>query len=516
VKRFAHSLSPVDSISTIDEQLQHSDGTVEDGEMVWVQSQRCLYVYRLGTSLTPDGINVVATAFAPGLWVRLLDTGDQSWQTQLTWFIDPANPAASDENTGEDAAHPLLTGAEFDRRFGNKQHPFGNYQIYVLSDIPYGDYLRISGVFVSGASVVVHGSATPGEGQVVLYTSVAGVTAHTVAVPAANTRPTISDPAVPTGTWTGADLLSLSSPANRRVRLTSGANVGAIGFASKEPIAGTVDTSFFGIIPPNALAGTSTDLPTLITPAVNDQFVVEQLTRIYDLRLEASEDASTQTTVYVESIDLAFLTCAGTQYAAFYGCTNVPTEIDTPGSIVCSTSHIAGGVLRVAETYLWACHMTSGISIRQGGLVTFDGHTIGQGSGLGDALEGGIAVIGSAAAFDSPYVLKVFQNGYGLLKDQSTGAGNIFWGDNNTGAALIIGSGCRVQQTGGTYVSTGTGGDFTLGGSGSARAWIEASATWTASGTCTWTHLADTPVGANKFAGSCHNVQEDAHIVLEA
>jgi hypothetical protein len=116
MRRLAHSLAPVDSISTLDEMLVHSDCAVEDGSTVWVRSVGSLFVYRRGTGLTPDGITVVRSAFGDGLWLRMTGTSDPLWQSQTDWYVDPANPVASDENTGADAAHPVQTIAEVRRR----------------------------------------------------------------------------------------------------------------------------------------------------------------------------------------------------------------------------------------------------------------------------------------------------------------------------------------------------------------------------------------------------------------
>lgn len=64
-------------------------------------------------------------------FVRLL-IPSRKWLTQASWYLDEANATglASDENTGADATHPLLTGAEFERRVGRRAATDTNVNVY--------------------------------------------------------------------------------------------------------------------------------------------------------------------------------------------------------------------------------------------------------------------------------------------------------------------------------------------------------------------------------------------------
>ena len=153
MRRFQHSLAPVDSIRSLDEMLIHSDHAVEDGETVWVRSVGGLFVYRRGTSLMPDGTTVVGSVFGDGVWLRLTGTSDPMWQSQTDWYVDPASSAASDENSGADAAHPVRTIDEVRRR---TQSTFAEANlaptIHLQSDIPSSDS------FVDDFQFVHHGA----------------------------------------------------------------------------------------------------------------------------------------------------------------------------------------------------------------------------------------------------------------------------------------------------------------------------------------------------------------------
>ena len=87
------------------------------------------------STATPDGITVVATKSGVGRWIRKL-TPVPKYTAQTTWYVDPQNALASDENTGLSGS-PLKTLAEVSRRLVVAD--VTNYTVNLLSDTQAGD-----------------------------------------------------------------------------------------------------------------------------------------------------------------------------------------------------------------------------------------------------------------------------------------------------------------------------------------------------------------------------------------
>lgn len=62
-----------------------------------------------GVSLSPG--NVIASSSSSYVWMRVAPSSQERALTQATWYVDPQNVTglASDENSGIDATHPVLT-----------------------------------------------------------------------------------------------------------------------------------------------------------------------------------------------------------------------------------------------------------------------------------------------------------------------------------------------------------------------------------------------------------------------
>jgi len=71
MKRRTSVISPIDSINTLVEMLIQTDTTVEDGETCWVKSENTLFVYRVDSTLVPDGVTIIDALYSNGVWVRL-------------------------------------------------------------------------------------------------------------------------------------------------------------------------------------------------------------------------------------------------------------------------------------------------------------------------------------------------------------------------------------------------------------------------------------------------------------
>ncbi len=87
------------------------DDAYKDGDFAYVQSSRATYQLDRTSTATPSSV-AVDTFSGNGQWVFF--QASTSWQTQATWYIDPA--AGDDENDGATTTTALATWAEFTRR----------------------------------------------------------------------------------------------------------------------------------------------------------------------------------------------------------------------------------------------------------------------------------------------------------------------------------------------------------------------------------------------------------------
>ena len=212
--------------------------------------------------------------------VSLVLDGENPVMAQLNWFIDPVN--GNDNNTGLTASTALKTDGERQRRMG--PNPVWNggdftyttpvaYHIRYLNDVPATDPVKYFGTRGRNANIFLHGSQVNGQGQSVLFTGTidALVTLDNTTA-GATTSWQITANALP-ASWTGSGLV------NHRIRLTSGANIGARSWVIKDLGAKQARCAeFFSAatytFPFNGFASTQ------VPPALNDTFVVERLTSI--------------------------------------------------------------------------------------------------------------------------------------------------------------------------------------------------------------------------------------------
>ncbi len=249
---------------------------------------------------------------------------------QHDWFIDEQNATglASDSNDGATATAPLLTDAERQRRMGETPVWLANatYHLRYLSDV---DEIVISGRREVGSMIFVHGSATDGHGQATLYS---GTIDSIIALSRTTNQPieiTSNDLAT---TW--------ATPTNligARIRLTSGAAVGAKGWAIKQLTGKAARCSEF-----NA-AATFTSPFTAATgaasPSASDTLVVERLTiakKVFVNLTGGRGVLSNLVGVVFESLDVGQDAIAGEaiETVKFDGCI-FRNQITTNGTFAC-------------------------------------------------------------------------------------------------------------------------------------------------------------------------------------
>ncbi len=521
MRRFQHSLTPVDTINGIGETLFHSDHDVVDGERVWVRSVGCEFVYRRGSGLVANGSFIIASAFGDGVWVRSTDTSDVSWLAQLTWYIDPTN--GDDENSGIDASHPIKT--DFERQMRMRPGPewfAGEYHLYYLNDVPATDPVRITGQRNRSSTIFLHGSATAGHGVApALYTNT--VDAHTDYDRATNVPVDITSNALPVS-WTASGLVG------KRFRQTTGANVGAMGWIVSDLGAKAARTSqwsiqdtFTGGLVPNIIGGPPP------TPTNTDTITVEDLRAIDQLLIDvqSTEDLSVNHMGYgvvAESLEIGLGTNGwGLQMMSgdsvlFEGC-----DIDL---IAGTTGH--GGQMTFVNcrlrlpwfygqrAFCWGGYASGGSAMVYDGAVDFDCDFMVQGSSI--QVLGGNVTIGVACMFDSSASGLSVQGGQTVVR-AGRWIGFVtgwLWGNGNTTYGVSVAAGSKMRMTAASQaVSTLTGGtlDIEIAGAATANAWTVITATYTAPIATTWA-LLNTNVAGGGFEGNMIDPASRAALTL--
>ncbi len=140
------------------------DDAYKDGDFAYVQSTRATYQLDRTSNATPSSVAVDAFS-GNGQWVFF--QASTSWQTQATWYIDPA--AGDDENEGSTTTTALATWAEFRRRVSMLAVSMTVTILDDLTEAILGDFYALTEgltLTVQGTPVVVANS-----GLVTTYTN---------------------------------------------------------------------------------------------------------------------------------------------------------------------------------------------------------------------------------------------------------------------------------------------------------------------------------------------------------
>lgn len=217
-----------------------------DGTEASVSSFDCTFIFNAASTAAPDGVTIFAPVVGPGRWFRLLDLSSR-WTTQASWFIDVAG---DDENDGATVVTPLQTVEELNRRISG-----GTINQNTVATLGAGTFGRPSLDLQIPAGVVF---TIQGD---VSTTATGTLSAVTAQVPATNTRLALTN--------TGGDPAFV---VRTRVRLTSGANIGALGWVTRLIAASNVNTSAFATIDPAVQTN-----PSIIAPAVGNTYAIDAL-----------------------------------------------------------------------------------------------------------------------------------------------------------------------------------------------------------------------------------------------
>lgn len=250
--------------------------TFPDGTLVFVRSVRDFFVLDKASALTADD-TTIADAIGGGQWLRM-GFDNERWTHQAAWFIDPA--AADDEGDGS-AGDPLRTHAELGRRAMNNgaQIP-QSVTVTIVSTLPADtDPVEID-VELTDPTAVIRYVGTPTQ-----------IESGTLSA----ATPLVSGTNLPDVTGPGLFL-------GDRIRLTSGASTGAIAWILRDDGGGVRTTSAFQTT--NKTAQPLTGTPTLLDPAANDDFVVEDLPNIYLARVKFSNPNGVELALVFDSLHI--------------------------------------------------------------------------------------------------------------------------------------------------------------------------------------------------------------------
>lgn len=448
--------------------------------------------------------------------------GSRYWMGQTTWFI---SDAGSREATGADAAHPI---PEIERQFRMGPNPTWNaseYHIYNLTDLAAANY---AGFLQPGGTVSVHGSATAGVGQSVLFPTVG--TAQIDSLVALNRTSTPQHSWEPTcnaiaSTWAAASLIG------SRWRNTTGTHVGAIAWPTLQLTGKAAKicqmVTALGATP-WATVGV---VASAVTPVVSEQFVIERLTRIdnFSMRIDQGQHptAFSDFPIWVDSLDIGSsggFRCGGSSTYIFHGCVmrwpGNTISRQTTGTLVCiacrntvtgaTPTHTVVSLARGCVNVFYGGYSDSQFLISEGALVEFGIDFMVEGSNM--IVRGEIDGSGGFAVFNSP------STGVSLTQAGTIENASTIWGDGNTGVGLVVQDGkinYPVSIPSSSFSITGAGGDFSIGGKTSLHSFDDAQGLVREPIACTWAQF-QAAVSAGGFGGNAFDPERGGKITHRA
>lgn len=270
--------------------------------ILWIDSFKDYFRWNATSTSTDDGIQVInptLNGVNPGRLIRMLVPATE-WMQQLLWTVDSV--AGNDENIGS-AGAPIKTDAERQRRMGPA--PLWNggaYHVRWVNDVPATDPVRVVGTRARNSNIFLHGSATDGQGQSILFNgSITALTALDNSTAGATHAWHLTAGALSVS-WTASSLM------NHRIRMTSGVSLGAKSFAIKDLGSKQARCDEF-LIKNTYTFPFNFQLNTKAPPSNGDTFVVERLTSIASFfwHIEDVDDGGLNTTFVqgcVESLAL--------------------------------------------------------------------------------------------------------------------------------------------------------------------------------------------------------------------
>lgn len=468
------------------------------------------------------------------------------WRTGVNdIWIDPGNPAASDENDGFTALTPLKTGYELFRRWGwsvgkpvvganQSTSPDGFVNIHVVSDIASPDSLPIKITIAANSSLRIIGETIT---VIRTATLTAGPTPMNRAVPApGGTRLAVSDNTLVS--WAAFEV------PNRRVQMMDGpAATGTFQPQTDSLIApGTVQCS----------ACQTTNEPgfsliaTTVTPAAGNTYQVQQLTVVNLGQVDISAELNDLFGGFNAAVNLVNINLPAVGAQSWLPLTDTGADGIQLNFYQCTIDRTVD-VSRAACLFI-ACYGTNSIVGING--CGFNGVFNGGGwnevggsrysciihSNVFDSIVTGDTVfnlctllsmtgpVGNFASWNGRTEAGANVAGHGFIvggggsaifygyKGNTTFKGTL-WGQGAGGAGCLISASC--SGVGAPQNITGTLGDFQLANKLVGWWWNDATAVYNPAGAgivTLWANLAAAE-GAAGFGGNAHELDSNSHFV---
>jgi len=431
------------------------------------------------TAPAPDGITVIAASSGPYVWERS-PVANVKWASQLAW--EQSDATGSDFNTGAPGS-PLKTLAEHCRRMGSN---LATAQMVVVSlDTP--DPTDTFNALVNLGSnfpIIYQGAITTvSSGNVI-----AGIVQLDRGVASVQCSITYA---------TAAADLAL----NRRIRLTSGLEIGKMAWLKSNPGGGRVNLGCFMSV--DALTGTYL-LANPLNILDGDTYDVEECL-VYPAFLEFLgtvyfDNASIDTLVYFGSTAFG----VATECSLFFSVFNGPIATQ-------ANCKLSGGYL-------------------SGGSVTFyGGVSTGQVTAFADTslvldadfqstrtvVCAGILNTPAAGVFDSTSQGIVVQDGGDCYFADNGGFGvNALYGSANTSQGVFVQRNAKFQGDTAPTI-TGTTGDVAIRNVSSAVPWQGATQDYGVTRAMTWASLV-VAVNSGGFGNAAFSPAENASVITSA
>lgn len=421
----------------------YATALLQTGDEVFVQGINEVYYFDAASALTADGLNVV-NAVGPGQFLR-----GSTVLARLDWYVDFAS--GNDQNVGS-AVSPLKTLEELQKRWESRR-TLGAATINLIGTST--EALILNSVL--GGNVTIQASAS------LVYAGTVGAY-QAQAAPATDAR--ITDAGIGAAGGWGANL-------QRRLRLTSGANSGALAWILKDLGGNTARITTF----------TSPTTGTAVNASIGDSYVIETLPveiagfqvmlqgggfsctlKDFALRPGASVGSfgfvsgggsSLLTLLGMQILGASSFNLGGGSYLTMRACSNVNQMFLGKSGIQNLAGHAA----------------FNAINVQQGGSVRF--------SGAACAFQAARLIINLYGQSDWNLDLAFYDVSTAApvtIAEGSTfsGAGSTasqLWGINNTGAfyGVNVNAGGRLVWRQQPTITSGTG-DVIVGGS--AQTWV--------------------------------------------
>lgn len=402
---------------------------LENGALCWVLSVKDWFRWNPTYTGSVDNITVckpTALGGSAGAFIRECIPAPE-WTAHPTFtavFWDPNN--GSDEGLG-DAGHPLKTDAERNRRWGpGAMLSAGAWSITAVSSNSASDPFVLDVVLGHGATLTINGTPT--------IAATGTVTAFSAANRGAETMAAVTDAAQ---TWT--------SQVQRWATITGGARAGAYFCVAKDLGSHQCRASTPETFNP------ATGLATRVALQVGDPYTVTTVPSLIVGEFNVRQAEGTALGAYVLLADI-LLDCASSAIIRTFGPAVFATRATLKNSFIESDFFSPCGIAFQGNNSFYpptvATYMMGGVNfgfiqIQSGAIVYLDLDFLLQGTGAGSfgklfVTPGGVAQIGTLAAFDVQNEAITVQAGGNIVSATVQDGADLIWGDANVGHAVNV------------------------------------------------------------------------------